>query len=82
MKPGGFPVGLAPVSSAAGVLALLEEEDDDLKLCALQQLDRSVHDFWFQISGSIATIEALYEDDEFSHRDLAALIASKVISWL
>lgn len=82
MKPGGLPTGLAPVSSAAGVLALLEEEDDDLKLCALQQLDRSVHDFWFQISGSIATIEALYEDDEFSHRDLAALIASKVFYHL
>ena len=78
LKPSGLPAGLALVSSAAGVLALLEEEDDDLKLGALQQLDRSVHDFWFQISGSIATIEALYEDDEFSHRELAALIASKV----
>jgi 26S proteasome regulatory subunit N2 len=78
MKPGGPPAALPPASSAAGVLALLEEEDDTLKLAALQQLDRSVHDFWFQISGSIATIEALHEDEEFTHRELAALVASKV----
>lgn len=65
-------------TSAAHVLALLEEEDDSLKLWALQQLDRSVHDFWFQIASSIASIEALYEDEEFSHRELAALVASKV----
>ena len=71
------PMG-PPATSAAHVLALLDEDDDSLKLHALQQLDRSVHDFWFQISSSIAAIEALYEDDEFSHRELAALVASKV----
>ena len=70
----------APATSAAHVLALLDEDDDSLKLHALQQLDRSVHDFWFQISSSIAAIEALYEDEEFSHRELAALVASKVRS--
>lgn len=68
----------AGITSAAHVLSLLEEEDESLKLYALQQLDRSVHDFWFQISSSIAAIEALYEDEEFSHRELAALVASKV----
>lgn len=78
MKPSGFVAAQAPASSAAGVLALLDEEDDSLKLYALQQLDNLVHDFWFQISGSIATIEALYEDEEFTHRELAALVASKV----
>lgn len=72
------PVSALPSSSAAGVLALLEEDDDSLKLHALQQLDRTVHDFWFQISGSIALIEALYEDEDFAHRELAALVASKV----
>ena len=71
-QPGAMAAG------AAGLLALLEEDDDALKLYALQQLDKSVHDFWFQISTSIAAIEALYEDEEFSHRELAALVASKV----
>lgn len=68
----------AGTTSAAHVLALLDEEEDSLKLYALQQLDKSVDDFWFQISSSIAAIEALYEDEEFSHRELAALVASKV----
>ncbi|KAI3426179.1 hypothetical protein D9Q98_008556 [Chlorella vulgaris] len=73
---------MAGPTSAAHVLALLDEDEDSLKLYALQQLDRSVHDFWFQISSSIAAIEALYEDEEFSHRELAALVASKVFYHL
>lgn len=78
MKPSSFHAARDSVSGAAGVLALLEEDDDGLKLYALQQLDSSVHDFWFQISGSIALIESLYEDEDFTHRELAALVASKV----
>lgn len=66
------------VSSAAGLLALLDEPSDDLKRHALVNLDKVVHDYWFQISGSIGSVEALYEDDQFTHRDLAALVASKV----
>jgi hypothetical protein len=72
------PAAVGGATSAGHVLSLLDEEDDSLKLYALQQLDRSMHDFWFQISSSIAAIEALYEDEEFSHRELAALVASKV----
>ncbi|MEW5315325.1 MAG: hypothetical protein WDW38_006765 [Sanguina aurantia] len=70
------------VSSAAGLLALLDEPSDDLKRHALVNLDKVVHDYWFQISGSIGSVEALYEDDEFTHRDLAALVASKVFYHL
>jgi 26S proteasome regulatory subunit N2 len=68
----------ACVSSAAGLLALLEDESDDLKRHALINLDRLVPEFWYQISGSIASVEALSEDDGFQARELAALIASKV----
>eukprot|EP00955_Chlamydomonas_euryale_P022462 237396-Chlamydomonas_euryale.AAC.2 len=70
------------ISSAAGLLALLDEGSDDLKRHALINIDRVVHDYWYQISGSIASVEALYEDDEFSHRELAALVASKVFYHL
>lgn len=69
------------VSSAAGLLALLEEDDDSLKLYALQNLDKVIHEFWFQIASSIALIETLYEDDAFGHREMAALVASKVGGW-
>lgn len=67
------------VSSASGLLSLLEEDDEALRLHALQALNKVVHEFWFQIAGSIASVEAFYEDEEFSHRELAALVASKVL---
>lgn len=66
------------VTSAAGLLTLLEDDNDDIKKYALVNLDKVVHDFWFQISPSIASVEALYEDEGFADRELAALIASKV----
>lgn len=108
------------VSSAAGLLTLLEEPNDELQKYALAKLNGVVHDYWFevrpgrehtagegahtargappcggrcararmptfarpcgppQISPSIAAVEALYEDEGFKDRELAALIASKV----
>lgn len=66
------------VTSAAGLLTLLDDDSDDLKRYALVNLNKVVHEFWFQIATSIAVVEALYEDDAFSNRELAALIASKV----
>jgi 26S proteasome regulatory subunit N2 len=72
----------AAVTSAAPFLALLEEEDDALKVHALQQLDGLVSQFWYQISNYIPTVEALSEDDEFGSREKASLLASKVHSSL
>eukprot|EP00878_Enallax_costatus_P026640 GHUV01028595.1.p1 GENE.GHUV01028595.1~~GHUV01028595.1.p1 ORF type:complete len:303 (+),score=82.68 GHUV01028595.1:207-1115(+) len=69
-------------SSAAGLLTLLEDENDELKRYALVHLNKVVHEFWFQISSYIGSVEALYEDDEFADRELAALIASKVFYHL
>ena len=70
----------AVASSASGLISLLSEpcQNDDLKRYALINIDKVVDEHWFQISGSIAAVEALYEDDGFSHRELAALVASKV----
>jgi len=69
---------MAVVSSAAGLLALLEDDNEEVKRFALSNLNRVVHDFWFQVSSSIAHVEALFEDEEFVDRELAALLASKV----
>jgi len=71
---------MAVVSSAANLLAQLEEDDEALRLNALQSLNNVVHEFWFQIASSIASVEAFYEDETFTHRELAALVASKVSS--
>lgn len=69
-------------SGASSVLALLEEDDDCLKIFALEQINEGIDELWFQLSGSISLVEALFEDEHFSHRELAALVASKVFYHL
>ncbi|RDB29217.1 26S proteasome non-ATPase regulatory subunit 1 A [Hypsizygus marmoreus] len=71
-------------SSAAGVLALLQEPDPLFKQHALKALNPLVPQFWAEISEHIALIEALYETDELPKdaRNSAALLASKVYYFL
>ncbi|KAH7521786.1 hypothetical protein FEM48_Zijuj07G0069200 [Ziziphus jujuba var. spinosa] len=70
------------VSSAGGLLAMLNESHPLLKLHALSNLNNLVDIFWPEISTSVPVIESLYEDEEFDQhqRQLAALVASKVKS--
>ncbi|GAA5797348.1 armadillo-type protein [Helicostylum pulchrum] len=69
---------MTALTSANGIIALLDEQQPELKVYALQQLNTLVDEFWAEISDSIAKIEILYEDSSFSKRELAALVASKV----
>ncbi|KAI8062416.1 armadillo-type protein [Gongronella butleri] len=69
---------MATLTSASGVVALLDEQQPELKVYALQQLDQLVNEFWAEISDAIAKIEVLYEDTSFPDIELAALVASKV----
>ena len=83
MKKGAHGVEVAApqgavLTSAQGLISLMEEDDDRLRAYALRQLNVVVSDLWFEVSAAIATIEALYEDESFSERNLAALLASKV----
>uniref|UniRef100_A0A453CSN4 26S proteasome non-ATPase regulatory subunit 1 homolog n=1 Tax=Aegilops tauschii subsp. strangulata TaxID=200361 RepID=A0A453CSN4_AEGTS len=73
---------VATVSSAGGILAMLHEPAEELKLHALASLNSVVHLFYPEISTSIPTIESLYEDEEFDQRQLAALVVSKVFYYL
>ncbi|KAL6582006.1 26S proteasome non-ATPase regulatory subunit 1 B [Orobanche minor] len=72
----------AMVSSAGGLLAMLNETHPALKLHALSNLNVFVHYFWPEISDSVTIIESLYEDEEFDQRQLAALLVSKVFYYL
>jgi len=71
-------MGLPHITSVSGVLALLAEPQDDIKVFALQKLNGLVDQFWAEISTAISPIEILYENAKFSGRNLAALVASKV----
>lgn len=66
------------ITSAAGVLSLLDEPEPQLKVFALDKLNKITDVFWAEISESVDKIEVLYEDASFKHRELAALVASKV----
>ncbi|XP_034238410.1 26S proteasome non-ATPase regulatory subunit 1 [Thrips palmi] len=66
------------VTSAAGVISLLDEPMSELKVFALKKLDTIVDEFWPEISEAILKIEILHEDKTFDQHKLAALVASKV----
>ncbi|GMH20299.1 hypothetical protein Nepgr_022140 [Nepenthes gracilis] len=70
------------VSSAAALLAMLSENHPSLKLHALSNLNSFAQYFWPEISTSVPLIESLYEDEDFSQRQLAALVVSKVFYYL
>ncbi|KAI9144268.1 armadillo-type protein [Paraphysoderma sedebokerense] len=65
-------------STSGGLISLLDEREEDLKIYALQKLDSIVDQFWAEIADAITKIEVLYEDTKFKQRELAALVASKV----
>nr|CAI5825689.1 unnamed protein product [Callosobruchus analis] len=66
------------ITSAAGIISLLEEPRPELKVYALKKLDNIVDEFWPEISEAIEKIEILHEDKIFQQHQLAALVASKV----
>ncbi|KAF5738512.1 26S proteasome non-ATPase regulatory subunit 1 A [Tripterygium wilfordii] len=74
----------AMVTSAGGLLAMLNETHPLLKQHALSNLNNFVDQFWPEISTSVPIIESLYEDEEFDQhqRQLAALLVSKVFYYL
>lgn len=73
---------VAPITSAAGVVALLDEPEPELQAYALQKLNVLVDSFWAEIADSVSKIEILYENPNFPERQLAALVASKVFFHL
>ncbi|KAJ2468739.1 proteasome regulatory particle base subunit, partial [Coemansia sp. RSA 2322] len=66
------------LTSASGLISLLDEEEHELQYYGLTQLEAVADRFWTEISDSITKIEVLYEDETFKHRQLAALVASKI----
>ncbi|CAI7630952.1 unnamed protein product [Penicillium pancosmium] len=64
--------------SAAGLVGFLSEPDPELKVFALKSLDSQIDLLWTEVVNAVPEIEALYEDESFPERGLAALVASKV----
>jgi 26S proteasome regulatory subunit N2 len=66
------------MSSASGLLALLDESEAALQSAALRGLLKVVDTHWAEVAASLSRVEAFAEDDAFAQRELAALLASKV----
>ncbi|KAL1616495.1 proteasome regulatory particle base subunit [Diplodia seriata] len=66
------------LTSAAGLVGFLTEPDNDLRSFALHRLNEDIDLLWPEVAGSVGQIEALYEDESFPERELAALVAAKV----
>lgn len=66
------------LTTATPLLALLKEEDASVKSYALESINDVVDEFWSEVSNDLPEIEALYDDNLFQDRHMAALIASKV----
>lgn len=66
------------ITSASGIISLLDEQQPELKEYALHKLNDIVDEFWPEISEAIVKVESLCEDKSFRNRDLAALLASKI----
>merc|ERR1712106_553231 len=68
------------LTSAGGIISLLEEGQEELKIYALNRLNEEtiIRQFWAEIADALEQIEILHEDKTFKARNLAALVASKV----
>ncbi|KAK4217556.1 armadillo-type protein [Rhypophila decipiens] len=64
--------------TATGVLAFLADEEPELKVFALKTLNDDIDTVWTEVAGELSQIEALYEDEQFPERELAALVLAKV----
>lgn len=69
-------------SSAAPALALLDEVEPVLQAHALSSLNSLADSFWPEISGSVDKIQELSEQTSFPEKDLASLVAAKVLFHL
>eukprot|EP00954_Amorphochlora_amoebiformis_P006820 532757-Amorphochlora_amoeboformis.AAC.1 len=65
---------MASLTSAAGVLSLLDEPNAKIKVHAIKKLDGMVDNFWAEIANALEKIEALHEDSKFEARETAALV--------
>ncbi|OLL23474.1 26S proteasome regulatory subunit rpn2, partial [Neolecta irregularis DAH-3] len=65
---------MVAISSANGLIALLDEPEPQLQCFALDKLNILIDQFWAEVADDVSKIEILYEDDRFPQRELAALV--------
>jgi 26S proteasome regulatory subunit N2 len=70
--------GNGGVLTASGYAVLLSEPNPSLQVAALEELNLGVDQFWPEIVNHMETLEMMADDETFTGRELASLVASKV----
>lgn len=67
------------LNTATSYLAMLQEDDIDIKSAALDKINLLVDDYWSEISDYIQDLENLYQNKQIPDKqELLALILSKI----
>lgn len=66
------------LSSAGEIISLLDEPNQEVQVFAIKRLNKLVDEYWTEMSEIVEKIVMLHENESFSHRKLAALLASKI----
>lgn len=66
------------ISSAQGLLSLLREDNAAIKQYALQSLISVSEFFWHELADPLSFIVGLAAQEDFEHRELAALLGAQV----
>ncbi|EPY50668.1 19S proteasome regulatory subunit Rpn2 [Schizosaccharomyces cryophilus OY26] len=77
-----YPESTSIVTSAGGLMSLLDESEKELQIHALLKIYEFIDQLWPEISDDVTKIEVMYEDRSFPERELAALVVSRVYYYL
>ena len=69
---------MVALSGAGGLVGFLGEPDPHVQAFALQYIYDDIDLLWSEIAESVGQIEALFEDESFPDRELAAIIVAKI----
>ena len=76
------PQPAPPVATAAGWLAVLQEDNEELRHVALLHLYRDCDALWHEIAPALPDLEAIAEEPNNRNNPLAAALASRVLFHL
>ena len=70
---------MSTLTSAGGLLALLEEPSDNLKVHALKALNNIVHSYWAEIASSVALMYVLGTSTGFCSPDSDSITKDLIV---
>lgn len=70
------------MNSAQGILCMLDEDDVEIKIYALQKLNIVIDQAWPEAASYLSLLESLASNNQFPQHKLASIVISKVFYHL